>query len=166
MTDMLVKLYNLPPLDPEIEAQRAHGITIRRPLGAEKHFVIDWIRAEFGDYWASETDVCFAHQPISCFIAKDNAVIGFGCYDATAKGFFGPTGVGEAARGKGTGRALLIACMHALKWEGYGYAIIGGVGPKEFYAKGVGAVEIPDSTPGMYADMLHADNDEDDDDAE
>lgn len=38
--------------------------------------------------------------------------------------------------------------------EVYGYAIIGWVGPAEFYAKAVGAVEIPDSTPGVYRGML------------
>jgi hypothetical protein len=34
------------------------------------------------------------------------------------------------------------------------YAIIGGVGPAEFYAKAVGAVPIEGSTPGIYAGML------------
>ena len=37
---------------------------------------------------------------------------------------------------------------------GYAYGIIGGVGPAEFYAKTVGATLIPDSTPGIYTDML------------
>jgi len=38
--------------------------------------------------------------------------------------------------------------------RGYFYAVIGGVGPKEFYARTVGAVEIPDSTPGPYRGLL------------
>jgi hypothetical protein len=82
-------------------------------------------------------------------------LIGFSCYDTTAKGFFGPAGVSEAARGRGTGRALLIACLHAMRFEGYGYAIIGDAGPTDFYEKAVGAVAIPDSVPGVYAGMLH-----------
>jgi len=67
-----------------------------------------------------------------------------------AKGF----GVDEAARGTGVGAALLVACLHAMAARGYFYAVIGGVGPAEFYAKTVGAVEIPDSTPGPYRGML------------
>jgi len=37
---------------------------------------------------------------------------------------------------------------------GYGYAIIGGVGPADFYTKVAGAVEIEGSSPGIYRDRL------------
>ena len=46
--------------------------------------------------------------------------------------------------------------MHAMFEMGYVYGIIGGVGPVEFYRKTVGAIEIPDSTPGIYTDILRA----------
>ena len=59
-----------------------------------------------------------------------------------------------AERGKGIGRALLLSALHAQRAQGYGYSIIGGVGPAEFYAKAVGAVVIADSTPGIYDGML------------
>ena len=81
-------------------------------------------------------------------------MLGFGCYDTTAKGFFGPTGVDEAARGKGIGAALLLVCLHALYADGYAYGIIGGAGPVEFYEKIVGAMVIPGSDPGVYRGML------------
>lgn len=155
MTDMLVKLYTLPPLEPEIEAQQTHGITIRRAISPEKHHVVKWVREQFSEFWASETEVAFGHLPISCWLAvEDKQLIGFTCYDTSSKGFFGPIGVSEAARGRDTGRALLIACLHAMRFEGYGYAIIGGVGPIEFYQKTVGATIIEDSTPSVYAGML------------
>jgi hypothetical protein len=155
MTDMLVKLYKLPPLEPLIEAQRAQGIVVRRAIVPEKHHVLNWIRANFSEGWVNECDVTFAHQPVSCFIAvENNSLIGFACYDATARGFFGPTGVSEATRGRGTGKALLLAALHDLKAQGYGYGIIGGVGPAEFYAKAAGATIIEDSSPGMYDGML------------
>lgn len=80
-------------------------------------------------------------------------MIGFACYNATAKGFFGPTGVSPEARGLGAGKALLIAALHAMREDGYGYGIIGAAGPTEFYAKTVGATEIPDSVPGIYRGM-------------
>jgi hypothetical protein len=41
-----------------------------------------------------------------------------------------------------------------MKLKGYGYAVIGAVGPAAFYHKLVGAVEIPDSTPGLWKDLL------------
>jgi predicted N-acetyltransferase YhbS len=57
-------------------------------------------------------------------------------------------------RGKGVGKALLLACMHGLHDEGYAYAIIGGAGPTEFYGKAVGAIPIEGSVPGVYKGML------------
>jgi hypothetical protein len=41
-----------------------------------------------------------------------------------------------------------------MKLKGYGYAIIGDVGPVDFYRKTAAAVEIPHSTPGVYKTML------------
>jgi GNAT superfamily N-acetyltransferase len=158
MTDMLVKLYQLPPLEPVIAAQQAAGVTIRRGLPAEKHVVLKWIGEHFSPLWVSETDVAFAHVPIGCFLAVEGeTLLGFGVYDVVSRGFFGPTGVSEAARGRGIGAALLLACLHDMYAQGYGYGIIGGVGPAEFYEKVAGAMVIPDSTPGVFAGMLRGD---------
>lgn len=155
MTDMLVRLYDLPPLQPEIDAQIAAGITIRRVIGPEKNRVVGWVREYFSDYWVSETDVAFSHTPPGCFIAiKDKALIGFACYNTTAKGFFGPTGVDESARGHGTGKALLLICLHALWLEGYAYGIIGRAGPQDFYTKTVGAMPIAGSEESIYRGLL------------
>ena len=66
----------------------------------------------------------------------------------------GPTGVLEKERGKGIGRALLLACLWGLREMGYAYAIIGGAGPVEFYQRECVAVVIPDSVPGVYHDPL------------
>jgi GNAT superfamily N-acetyltransferase len=155
MTDMLVKLYELPSLAPYLAKQEEAAISIRRALVPEKHHILQWVGEHFGAYWVSETDVALSRSPVSCFIAVANEeMIGFACYDTTRLGFFGPTGVGEAARGKGTGAALLLACLHDMWAKGYGYAVIGGVGPEDFYAKHAGATVIPDSTPGIYAGML------------
>lgn len=157
MTDMLVKLYSLPSLEPELAAQAAQGITIRCGLPPEKHLALAWIEQHFGAHWRSECEVAFSRQPVSIWLAVHKAqMVGFGCYDATARGFFGPTGVSEAMRGRGVGRALLIACLHAMRAVGYGYAIIGGVGPVDFYRRAVGAQVIDDSTPGVYAGLLRA----------
>jgi GNAT superfamily N-acetyltransferase len=153
--DMLVKLYELPASDEILGRLAETGISMRRAMPPEKHKVLDWIRSNFSEAWASEADVAFARQPVSCFIAiKDKHLLGFACHDATCRNFFGPTGVDPEARGKGIGAALLFACLEAMRSQGYGYAIIGGVGPADFYAKTVGAVPIEGSQPGIYRVLL------------
>lgn len=155
MTDMLVKLYQLPPLHPVLENQTSQGITIRRGIVPEKHLVLDWVEKHFSPYWRSECDAAYSRLPVSCFLAiYEEKLVGFGCYDATGRGFFGPTGVDDSMRGKGVGKALLLMCLHDMYSQGYGYCVIGGVGPVEFYQKVVGATLIDDSTPGIYGGML------------
>ena len=151
MSDMLVKLYELKDDWGFLGSQEELGITIRKPIGPEKHLIIDWVRNNFSDAWASETDIAISNIPKTCFIAiKDDKNIGFACYDATALGFFGPIGVLQSCRGLATGKALLRACMLDMKLKGYGYAIIGSTDLYKFYEHCVGAVEIPDSSPGLW----------------
>jgi hypothetical protein len=38
--------------------------------------------------------------------------------------------------------------------NGYAYAIVGGTGPADYYAKTIGATKIEGSTPGIYGDTL------------
>jgi GNAT superfamily N-acetyltransferase len=160
MNDMLVKLYEIEDDWTFLAEQEAQGIIIRKPIGPEKRLIIDWVREKFDDAWASEMDMAFSNHPSSCFIAhQGQMLIGFACYDATALGFYGPGGVDEMYRGRGIGKALLLACLLDMKSKGYGYAIIGNAGPTGFYGKMVGAVDIPDSTPGIYKGMLRRDGD-------
>jgi hypothetical protein len=157
MADMLVKLYNFDNNWSFIQEQEKLGIIIRKPIGPEKHYVVDWVRESFNDAWASETDMAFSNHPISCFIAqKPKEMIGFACYDATALGFFGPFGVTDVWRRHGTGKALLMACLLEMRMKGYGYAIIGSVGPADFYRKTIGAVAIPDSEPSVWKGWLRS----------
>jgi GNAT superfamily N-acetyltransferase len=155
MPDMLVKLYTLPPLAPLLDRQAAAGITIRRVIAPEKHVVVGWVRDTFKDAWASECEIAFCQGPPSCFVAvADGKPVGFACYDATCKGFFGPTGVDPQFRKRGIGEALLLGTLHAMRSSGYGYAIIGAAGPTEWYTRTVGAIPIADSWPGVYGGML------------
>jgi GNAT superfamily N-acetyltransferase len=155
MPDMLVKLYELEDDWSFIGEQKKQGITIRKPIGTEKHFIVDWVKEHFYGYWAGEADVATSNTPVSCFIAIENGkLIGFACYDATALGFFGPVGVEESCRGRGTGKALLLACLLDMKLKGYGYAVVGYTEALDFYRKAVGAVEIPGSWPGLWKTWL------------
>ncbi len=155
MIDMLVRLYDLPENSALYRDVTAGGVTLRRARAFEKHTVATFAKANFSEKWVSEIEVAMSRQPIACYIAtKDKEILGFACFDTTQRGFFGPTGVIESARGIGLGKALLMKALEALRELGYAYAIIGGVGPKEFYAKNCGAIEIPGSDPGTYADLL------------
>ena len=153
--DLLVKLYAVRPV-PDLDARLAlAGVSIRRALAPELRLVADWIDERFGDAWVSEATVAIARQPPSCFLAvKDEKLVGFACYDTSARGFFGPTGVDETARGGGIGQALLLASLLDMRAQGYGYAIVGDVGPVDFYVRTVGAIPIADSKPGVYAGLL------------
>lgn len=154
MTDMLVRLYALPRLDAALDTCTAQGVEIRRVLGPEKAVFLEWVRVHFPT-WTSEAEAACCRLPISCFVAiRDERIVGFACYDATCRNFFGPEGVLEAERGRGLGRALLLAALHAQREQGYAYAIVGGVGPAEFYARTVGATPIGESTSGIYAGLL------------
>ncbi len=155
MPDMLVKLYDLPDLHATLSAQAVQGITVRKPIGPEHRWVVEWMLREFSDAWASEAQAALGNRPLSCFLAIEaGALSGVACYDATARGYFGPVGVRPAAQGRGIGTALLLACLHDMRAAGYGYAVIGGVAATEFYRRSVGATEIPASSPGLYAGML------------
>src|SRR5210317_154885 len=118
MLDMLVKLYELKDDWSFLREQEDLGITIRKPIGPEKHLILDWVRERFSDAWSSEADIAISNKPRTCFVAvgKDGP-LGFACYDATALGFFGPIGVDGSCRGKGTGKALLLACLLDMKLQ-------------------------------------------------
>ncbi|OGR01353.1 MAG: GNAT family N-acetyltransferase [Deltaproteobacteria bacterium RIFOXYD12_FULL_50_9] len=155
MSDMLVKLYNLPEVEPYARKLKEQGTVVRRAMAYEKHQIVQWVQMTFGAGWASESDIAFSNHPISCFIAVEaGKIMGFACYDCTCRDFFGPTGVVAKKRGRGIGRTLLLSSLHAMAANGYAYAIIGSVDSAEFYKKTAGAEEIQGSSPGIYRDGL------------
>jgi GNAT superfamily N-acetyltransferase len=154
MPDMLVKLYALPELAPALERAARRGVVVRLARTPERRRVLAWTDAHF-PMWTPEVDVACARLPVTCFLAvRGHEIVGFACWDAMCANFFGPTAVLEAERGRGIGTALLLAALHAQRAQGYAYAIIGGVGPAEYYARTVGAVLIEGSTPGVYDGLL------------
>ena len=152
MPDLLVNLLKLPPLE------STDGFIVRRAQPFELSQVRRFVSENFSPKWADEISVGFARQPISVFIATINRELaGFAAYECTRRSFFGPTGVLDSARGRGIGKALLLASLWALREMGYVYAFVGAVGPVRFYQKAVGAIIIPDSEPGIYIDLLKSD---------
>jgi ribosomal protein S18 acetylase RimI-like enzyme len=155
MSDLLVKLLELPEPAPALERARTEGFEVRRALAPEKHLVTRWVQEQFSASWSSECEIAFARQPVACFIAtKENQLCGFAAYEATCRNFFGPLGVESTCRGLHVGEALLLSALHAMRAEGYAYAIIGGAGPAEFFTRTVGAIPIDGSQPGIYRGML------------
>jgi GNAT superfamily N-acetyltransferase len=167
--DLLVRLYDLAPVGPRLEALAGAAITVRRALASEKHVVVEWARQHGSVGWASECDVAFARQPLGCFVATERVstalttgyppsgypttpetLVGFACVEATARGFFGPQAVRADRRGRGIGAALLLTALHALAAEGYAYAVVGWAAELEFYRRVAGAVPIAGSEPGLY----------------
>ena len=150
MPDMLVKLYDLPDPAPVLQALKADGVVIRRAGEADRAGLKAWLLARFEGWWP-EAESALGLDPAACFLAfEGEALLGFACYDVAARNFFGPTGVDETARGRGIGKGLLLTVLAEQRAQGYGYAIIGGVGPAVFYEKAVGAALIPGSDPGIY----------------
>lgn len=152
--DLLVNLYSRKLAD---LARRTENVeaTIRVALPPEQHIIKDWVRTHFSEYWVSEVSAAMAHQPPGCLIATvDGQLVGFACYDATARGFFGPTGVSEDQRGKGIGLALFHQALMAMKAQGYAYAIVGSAGPVDFYINAAGAMPIPSDQEDIYQGLL------------
>lgn len=155
MPDMLVNLYQLPSNQENIQRLKEKNIRIVRALAPNRHKVMEFARDNFGEGWASEVSAAFSNSPVTCYIAvRDQELLGFACYDATAKDYFGPTGVLEAERGQGIGLALLLQSMEGLREAGYGYAIIGSAGPVKFYEKCCGAQVIENDEPNVYSRMI------------
>lgn len=155
MPDLLVNLLKLPPLDRLVNDLSQQGVNIRRAQPFEITPVREFIKEKFSVAWADEISAGFPRKPVTVYLAtRDGRVIGFAGYECTRKAFFGPTGVADDERGKGIGKALLIAALWGLRELGYVYAIIGRAGPVQFYQEAVGATVILDSEPGIYTDLL------------
>ena len=152
--DMLIRLFALPQGGGRATAAGSVPEP-RKPIGPEHDVVVDWVARHFSRGWASEARVALGNRPVTLWLAaKENELLGFACYDATARGYVGPIGVAAGVRGQGLGAALLRACLLEMRLAGYGYAIAGGVGAPEFFQRVAGAVEIADSAPGLYAHQL------------
>ena len=89
MADMLVNLYNL-----EFKSKRdellKNGITIKKGLIIDKQEILQFVEENFeNEKWVNECEYALFNNPSSCYIAvKNKEIIGFACYDSTAKGFF------------------------------------------------------------------------------
>jgi len=144
-------IVNLMVLD-YVPSQRLRdaGFVVRRAHVVDKKAILEFVGSNFTGEgaWVAECEAALHNSPPSCFLAtKGTEIVGFACYDATAKDYFGPLGVHPDYRGLHLGVELLLVSLDAMKHQGYGYAIIGWPSDPKFYAQHAGAIEIPGTEP-------------------
>ncbi|MGE0542256.1 MAG: Clp protease N-terminal domain-containing protein [Dehalococcoidia bacterium] len=147
--DMLVPLLTLPDPGRAIARVQQAGVQIRRARAWEspavQAFIVD---QAFTATWSAETANGFARRPISVFVAeRGGAIVGFAAYDCGPRGVAGPIGVARNERASGIAGALLLRALSGMRGIGYVYAIIGAVGPAEFFERVCGAVLLPSAWP-------------------
>jgi GNAT superfamily N-acetyltransferase len=100
--------------------------------------LLTFIEKEFGRIWRFEASNADENL---FYVEVDGNIAGFAAHDANNRGlgFFGPTGVAPAHRGRGLGAALLRASLADLRRLGYERAIIPWTDAVDFYRKACGA---------------------------
>jgi mycothiol synthase len=118
------------------------GVGVVRASRGDRERVLAFIEKEFGRIWRFEAGRAFENDPPTMFYAEvDGEVAGFAAHDANNRGlgFFGPTGVARAQRGRGLGGRLLHASLADLRRLGYDRAVIPWTDAIDFYRKACGA---------------------------
>ena len=100
--------------------------------------LLAFIEKEFGRIWRFEASNAGDNL---FYVEVDGTIAGFAAHEANNRGlgFFGPTGVARAHRGRGLGASLLRASLADLRRLGYPRAIIPWTDALEFYRKACGA---------------------------
>jgi len=151
MPDIVCPLHDVPSSRPLLEKLQTEGITVRRARAWERTDLSAFILTNFGQGWLDEALMAFAHHPVTIFIARDaEKIIGFAAYEVTGRAYFGPTGVAEALRGRGVGKALLYASLEGLRELGYTYGFIGSPGPIQFYLNATPGLLLPEQWSNVY----------------
>lgn len=160
MADMLVKLYSIPSSCDIEKKLLEDGIRIKKALAPDRSKIIEFSRTCAKEDYSDEVQAAFCNNPITCYIAtREKKIIGFACYEATARNFFGPMAVLGNEREKGVGKALLLKALESMRELGYAYAIIGWPAKSavDFYMKCVDAIMIDEKSSGVYKRMIEID---------
>jgi GNAT superfamily N-acetyltransferase len=109
------------------------GQEILPVLTRDRERVLAFIDKNFGQIWRFEA----SKGKTIFYVEVDGEIAGFSTHDANNRGlgWFGPTGVAQSHRGRGLGRALLLASLADLRRLGYHRVVIPWTDAIEFYRK-------------------------------
>ena len=117
-----------------------------RASQAGRDGILKFIENKFGRIWRFEAARAFENDPPTIFFMTIDGdaggeIAGFAAHDANNRGlgFFGPTGVARAQRGRGLGTHLLRASLADLRRLGHDRAVIPWTDAIDFYRKACGA---------------------------
>lgn len=115
MSDLLVNLLEIPqPREAELRLLE-EGVRVQRALAPDRSEIAAFAETCSDEDYSDEVRAAFANQPATCYIAvKERKLVGFACFEATARDFFGPMAVTNALRkrGVGGGAAAQVSCIH------------------------------------------------------
>jgi GNAT superfamily N-acetyltransferase len=111
---------------------------VHRAIGTARDRVLTFANDRFSPIWRFE---CENAGDNLFFIEHDGRIAGFAAHSANNRllGTFGPTGVAPELRGRGYGRALLLAALADLARAGFDQAVIPWTDAIDFYRKSCGA---------------------------
>jgi mycothiol synthase len=128
----------------ELPIQVPEGVFRGSQAGGDR--ILTFIEKEFGRIWRFEAARAIENDPPTIFFTTIRAktggeITGFAAHDANNRGlgFFGPTGVARAQRGRGLGTLLLRASLADLRRLGHDRAVIPWTDAIDFYRKACGA---------------------------
>ena len=109
---------------------------IRPTANSQRPTVLQFVEKTFGQTWAFE-----AARGVLFHAEEGGEITAFAAHEANNRGlgFFGPTGVAPAHRGKRLGWQLLHACLADARRRGYERVIIPWTDAISYYEKGCGA---------------------------
>lgn len=121
------------------------GYRVRRATEDDREAFDAYARKIWTAGWAIEGELGLKHDPVSLFIAErtrddETEIVGFSVYETNqGLGCFGPTGVSIDHQGRGLGKKLLWATLLDMKELGRKQAVIGWIGPVDFYYQNAAA---------------------------
>ena len=119
----------------------AAGYAVRRAAPGDRTTLDRYLLAGWGPRWREEALRAFDQVPIGCHLALwGGQIVGFAANDVVRPGWFGPTGVDAAHRGRGLGTVLLRRCLTDWQRAGRQRGEISWIGPLSFYVGAVDAV--------------------------
>lgn len=118
------------------ESLKREKVVFRKAELSEKGFIENWVKRNFGGFWAYEAGEGLKGGASKVWIAEEGGeVLGFSVYGALEPNWFGPIGVLEKARRRGIGSILLFKCLASIRGEGFGEAVIPWTSHLFFYTQ-------------------------------